>query len=119
MRGLVGPLIAAIGVIHILSVAALRRRDILALGRRGVGGLRSASPQQASTFWSLLFGTMAATVGYLVTVSQRRSDVIPALPGWVMVGVGSLGVLLSPRSPFILVGVLGLAVVRQARHNPR
>lgn len=117
MRRLTGPLLMALGALHVLFAVVAGSADLADIVRGGVGGLASSPDGAEAAFWSLLFGVLALTGGYQIHWAESRFGTVPAFPGWALVGIGLFGAFLAPASPFWLVLLLGLAVLLQARRG--
>ena len=115
MRRYTGPVVMAIGLLHILYVFATLRGPISSIARDGIFDAVDPYHDRNVAFWSLWFGVLLLTVGYLIHWTQSRVGTMPALPGWVLLGMGLTGGILMPASPFWVAIPLGLSVLLPAR----
>lgn len=118
MRRFTDPLAMALGTLHILFAVVAVRSALIEIAGGGFGGPAAASVGQEAHFWSLLFGVLALTVGYQTRWAETRIGPVPAVPGWLLGGIGLVGGILAPLSPFWLVALLGVAVLLRARRGP-
>jgi hypothetical protein len=118
MRRYVGPILIVVGFAHVLLVAVRYADRYAAMLRDGVFNSVNGDDRRQTAFWTLWFGFLVAAVGSLVHVAQRRLDVLPALPGWILLGIGAVGGVVMPASPFWLIVPLGVAVLRRTGGQP-
>lgn len=111
MRRFVGPAVLVIGMLHILFVFATMRTPLVAIGRAGVFDAIGSHLDREAAFWSFWFGVLLATLGYLIHWIAARGQPVPALAGWVLVGLGVGGGVLMPVGPFWIAIPLGWLVL--------
>ncbi len=117
MRHLIGPLVMALGILHVLFALVVGASDLRDIVLGGVGGLESSATGTEASFWSLLFGILAATLGYQIAWVESRFGVISPFPGAVLVGIGLFGAVLAPASPFWVVLLLGIVTIVLAHQD--
>lgn len=117
MRLYVGPAVLAIGVLHVLFVFATMRGPLAAIRRDGVFDAIGPNIDREAAFWSFWFGVLLATVGYLIHRVASQGGTVPAVAGWVLVGLGVLGGILMPFGPFWIAIPLGLLMLVPSRRN--
>jgi hypothetical protein len=103
-RGPVGPLITAVGVVHVATAPVFfpaAVRSIVAGGVVGtVGAEDPAVPVRAAGFWYTVAGVAVAALGWMTGHVERRGGPLPAALPVVLAGIGAFGVALDPRSGF-------------------
>lgn len=121
-RPLVGPLTAAVGVIHVALTPRLYPDALRSVLDGGVVAAIDAEPALAERrgvgFWYVTSGLALIAYGIAITERERQAAPLPASLPVTMVGIGAWGVALMPKSPFWVFGALAaLAAVR--RRNGR
>lgn len=117
MRRFVGPALIVIGLAHLLYFAVLWSDRYAGIARAGVVNAVEGDDRREAAFWTLWFGVLVLTVGYLVRWIERRLGTVPTFPGWMLLVIGLGGGVLMPVSPFWLVVPLGLALLRSPRRS--
>lgn len=123
MRRLVGPLLMATGVLHLLAGFVFYARPLAAIARDGffnavTPNLAAPAFDRDAAFWFMFSGVMLLLLGGLVHWAQVWTGTLPAFLGWALLAIGAVGVILVPVSGFRLVlpqGVLMVVVARQGR----
>lgn len=121
MRRLVGPLLMATGVLHLLVGPILYPRPLAAIAQDGFLGAVDLDParfDREAAFWFMVIGVMLLILGGLVHWAQAQTGTLPVFLGWSVLALGVGGVILMPASGFwlaILQAVLLLVVARQGR----
>jgi hypothetical protein len=117
-RPLVGPLLAAVGAVHIAITPIVYGASVRSVVDGGVVAAIEAEPALAERrgvgFWYATAGL--ALVAYGVTIAERERQAAPlpvSLPV-TLTALGTWGVVLMPKSPFWVFGPLAvLAAVRR------
>lgn len=117
MQRWIGLLVMVLGIAHVTFAIVAGWSDLGGILRGGVAGLESAPAGDEAAFWSLLFGVVAATVGYQLYWSARRFGATSLVPGVGLIAIGMFGAFLAPRSPFWLILILGILAVVAARRG--
>ena len=81
MQRWIGLLVMVLGIAHVAFAIVAGWSDLGDILRGGVAGLESAPSGHEAAFWSLLFGGVAATVGYQLYWSAKRFGVTSLVPG--------------------------------------
>lgn len=115
MRRYAGPALIVIGIAHILFFAVLHADRWAAIARDGLFNTVDGDDKREAAFWAICGGPLLLTVGYLVRFVQTRLGTVPAFPGWVFLGMGLVGGVLMPVSPFWLFVPIGLSILRPGR----
>ena len=119
MRRRVGPLLMAMGILHLLGGLIFYPRPLAAIAQDGFLDAVNLNPAQfdrEAAFWWTVSGVMLLILGGLVHWSQARTGTLPAFFGWALLATGVAGVTLMPASGLWLAlppAVLVLAVARQ------
>lgn len=123
-RPLIGPLLSAVGAVHVALtpvVAPVGFRGLLRAGvvdavEGGDGGEAEAT-DRALAFWFATTGVGLAALGWAVTALERTPGPLPRGLPVVLAGLGPWGVVQLPRSPFWVLLVLA-GVTERARRRP-
>ena len=121
MRRLVGPLLMAIGVLHLLAGPIFYPQPLAAIAQDGFFNTVNPNPAQfdrEAAFWWTVSGVMLLILGSLVHWAQAQTGRLPAFFGWALLASGVAGVILMPASGFWLFlppAVLVLTLRRQGR----
>ena len=119
MRRYVGPAVMLIGIAHLIVVSVLFSDRYAGIVRDGLFNTVDRDDKREAAFWTMWFGVLLLTVGYLIRFVQAHLGTVPALPGWVLLVTGLGGGILLPASPFWLLVPLGLFILRPARSAVR
>ena len=117
-RPLVGPLMTAVGVIHLAITPMVHGASLRSVIEGGVIASIEAEPALAERrgvgFWYATSGLALVAYGIAIAERERQAAPLPASLPVVMTGIGAWGVLLMPKSPFWVFGPLAaLAAVRR------
>ena len=117
-RPLVGPLVTAVGVIHLAITPMVHGAALRSVIDGGVIASIEAEPALAERrgvgFWYATSGLALVAYGIAIAERERQAAPLPASLPVVMTGIGAWGVLLMPKSPFWVFGPLAaLAAVRR------
>ncbi len=118
MRHLIGFLLMAVGALHVLYVFVTSFGPLVDIAREGLVNAVDPHLDRAEAFWSLMSGLLFITLGYVVHWMQARIGSLPAFPGWALLGIALVGVILMPFSgfwAFIPLAIVMLVVSRQGR----
>jgi hypothetical protein len=116
MRRHAGLALIVVGIIHVALFSVLYRDRYAAIARDGLVGAVDGDAEREAAFWTMGFGVLLLTVGSLLhRVETYRGEGSPAFTGWMLLGLGLVGGILMPASPFWLFVPLGLAVLRRPR----
>ena len=115
MRRYAGPILIVVGIVHILLFAVVFSNRYAGMARDGVINTVDGDDKREAAFWTIWFGLLLLTVGYLLRFVQARLGTVPAFPGWALLAMGLFGGILMPVSPFWLFVPLGLAILRSPR----
>lgn len=118
-RPLVGPLMAALGIIHVGLTPVLFPESVHSVVEAGLVNSIEVDPELAPLrglgFWFATTGLSVVISGWAVGVLERRPEGAPRSLPLVLAGIGAWGVVLIPKSPFwVFLGLAGLAAARQA-----
>ena len=119
MRRYVGPAVMLIGIAHLIVVSVLFSDRYAGIVRDGLFNTVDRDDKREAAFWTMWFGVLLLTVGYLIRFVPAHLGTVPALPGWVLLVTGLGGGILLPASPFWLLVPLGLFILRPARSAVR
>ena len=119
MRRYVGPAVMLIGIAHLIVVSVLFSDRYAGIVRDGLFNTVDRDDKREAAFWTMWFGVLLLTVGYLIRFVQAHLGTVPALPGWVLLVTGLGGGILLPASPFWLLVPLGLFILRPAHSAVR
>ena len=119
MRRYVGPALMLIGIAHLIVVSVLFAERYAGIARDGLFNTVDRDDKREAAFWTMWFGVLLLTVGYLIRFIQAHLGTVPALPGWVLLVMGLGGAILLPASPFWLLIPLGFFILRPARSSAR
>lgn len=117
MQRWIGLLVMVLGIAHVSFAIVAGWSDLGGILRGGLAGLESAPAGDEAAFWSLLFGVVAATVGYQLYWSATRFGATSLVPGVGLIAIGTFGAFLAPHSPFWLALILGILAVIAARRG--
>jgi hypothetical protein len=103
-HGRVGPLITAVGVVHVATTPVFFPASVRGIVEDRVVGALSAEdpavPVRAAGFWYAISGVAVAALGAMTGYVERRGEPLPtALPA-ALAGLGVVGVVLDQRSGF-------------------
>lgn len=117
-RPLVGPLVTAVGAIHVALTPVLFRPSVRSVLDGGVVASIEADPAEAERrglgFWYATTGLGLVAYGLAITERERQSEPLPVSLPVTLAGLGIWGVVLMPKSPFWVFGPLAaLAAVRR------
>lgn len=115
MRRHAGLALIVVGIIHVVLFSALHRHRYAAIARDGIVDTIDGDIEREAAFWTMAFGVLLLMVGSLMRSIQTRGGRLPTFPGWALLGLGLVGGVLMPASPFWLFVPLGLAIVRRPR----
>jgi hypothetical protein len=102
-RAVVGPLMMAVGVIHVAIAPVLFPRSVRSLVDGRVIASVEADPQaelRGLGFWYVTSGVAFAVYGLAVAERERQPEPLPASLPAGLTALGLWGVLLMPKSPF-------------------
>jgi uncharacterized membrane protein HdeD (DUF308 family) len=105
MSRLVGPLLMAIGVLHLLASLIFYPQPVAAIAQDGFFNAVELNPAQfdrEAAFWWTVSGVMLLILGSLVHWAQAQTGTLPAFLGWALLALGVAGVILMPASGFWL-----------------
>jgi hypothetical protein len=117
-RPLVGPLVAAVGAIHVAITPVVYGAAVRSVVDGGVVASIEAEPALAERrgvgFWYATAGLAMIAYGIAITERERQSAPLPVSLPVALTGMGAWGVVLMPKSPFWVFGPLAaLAAVRR------
>jgi hypothetical protein len=115
----VGPLITALGVVHVASTPVFFPESVRSIvdGRifGSLIGEPSAMPVRKAGFWYAMAGVAIAGFGWMTGHVERNGGPLPAALPAVLAGFGASGVALDPQSGFWLFFPLAWVARRRAR----
>lgn len=118
-RPLVGVVLAAIGVVHIAATPIFYGDALRSVLDSGVVASIEADPAlvdlRSAGFWYVAAGLGIVTLGVVVTWAERRLGTVPAVLGWIMLGLAVWGVIMMPVSPFWAFFLVAGLAFRSAR----
>ena len=122
-RAVVGPALVLVGAAHTGLTLVLHGDAVRGVLADGVlDGVEADPGQRAARALGFWFGTTGlglSALGWAVTELEHRPEPLPrALPA-VLLGLGSWGVALLPRSPFWVLPTLGLVAELRRRREQR
>ena len=117
-RPLVGPLLMAVGLIHVGLTPLLMGPSVRSVLAGGVVAASEADPELAELrglgFWYTTAGLAMIAYGWSITDRERQQQPLPAGLPVSLAALCAWGVVLMPKSPFWVFGVLAaLAEVRR------
>jgi hypothetical protein len=118
-KPIVGPLLIALGTVHIGLTPVLYPRSVRSILDGSVIASVEADPAKAElrglAFWYTTSGAALIAFGIAVTERERHSRPLPASLPSALTALGAWGVLLMPKSPFWVFPLLA-AVAAARRH---
>ncbi len=118
----VGPLIAAVGVVHVASTPVFFPASVRSIADSGVlgavSGESSALPLRAAGFWYAMTGVALTALGWMVSEVERDEGAAPPALSAVLAGMGVVGAALDPRSGFWAFFPLAVIARRRSRRRP-
>jgi hypothetical protein len=118
----VGPLITALGVVHVASTPVFFPESLRSIvDGRILGTLTaepSAMPVRKAGFWYAMAGVAIAAFGWTTGHVERNGGTLPAALPAVLAGMGTAGVALDPQSGFWLFFPLAWMARRRTRRRP-
>lgn len=125
-RPWVGPLMIAVGVVHVAITPVLFPESVKSIMRAGVINSIDAEPDLAQlrgiAFWYATAGLGLIFIGWTIAALESRGGKTPAALPLFLAGLGVWGVILMPASPFwVFIALAALAAVRnraQRRADP-
>lgn len=117
-RPLVGPLMAAVGAIHVAITPVVYGPSVRSVVDGGVVATIDAEPalaeQRGVGFWYATAGLAMIAYGIAIAERERQDAPLPVSLPVSMAAIGTWGVVLMPKSPFWVFGPLAaLAAVRR------
>ena len=119
-----GPTLIGIGGLHTVVGVVGYRPQLAAIARDGVVDAVDPYADRQTAFWFALTGVTLMLWGDNIRWMERTTGSVPPALPWQLLGVGSVGVVLMPRSGFwLLLGAALLAwrgrgaAVRRARER--
>jgi Family of unknown function (DUF6463) len=116
---LVGPLVAAVGTIHVALTPLLYPQAVGSIRRSRVIASIEAEPDQPEVrslgFWYATCGLALIAYGALIAERERQQDPLPIAAPTALTGLGLWGVLLMPRSGFWALFPLAALAWRRRR----
>ena len=121
-RPVVGPALAAIGVVHVAVTPLVYPEGVRSVLAYRVIGSIEADPDQlhvrSSAFWYVTAGWGVLLAAALATRAERTADGLPPWTGWALLGVTAWGAALMPKSGFwAFLAPAGLALHRARRRR--
>ena len=118
-RPLVGPLLAAVGVIHVAITPLLHGASVRSVLDGGVVATIKAKPALAEPrgvgFWYTTSGLALIAYGIAIAERERQAAPLPASLPVTLVALGTWGVVLMPKSPFWVFGPLAVLAAGRRR----
>lgn len=118
-RPLVGPLTMAVGVIHLALTPLLYRDSVRSVLDGGVVAAIEAEPAQADRrgvgFWYATTGLATIAYGVAITERERQAAPLPASLPVALAAIGTWGVVLMPKSGFLVFGPLAVLAAFRRR----
>jgi hypothetical protein len=117
-RPLVGPLVAAVGVVHVALTPVFYGASVRSVVDGGVVAAIEAEPtlseRRGVGFWYATTGLAVIAYGIAITERERQAAPLPISLPVVLTGIAAWGVVLMPKAPFWVFGPLAaLAAVRR------
>jgi hypothetical protein len=111
-----------LGLVHIVSTWHYFGAAFDDLRRVGIWNALDRFPnepgypfERSAAFWCLAYGFFMIAVGMLIRFAHVQVGRLPAGLGWVLLVFYTLAALLSPKAPFWLGIVFGIAALLDAR----
>jgi hypothetical protein len=109
---LIGPVIAATGILHVGLFLFWGRAAVGRLLRDGVVNAIQDSDQTTVWYGGVMLGVALCLIGLLTTTWTRTTGrPAPRYLGWSMVALGVAGVMVQPASGSALIVVYGLTIL--------
>ena len=104
-RPTAGDALAITGILHTIIGLVEYRGALRDMVRDGVIDTVEDNPEREAAFWFLTCGVSLVLMGWLARWTQRRTGTLPSFVGSALLGIGTAGVTLMPRSGFWAVFV--------------
>jgi hypothetical protein len=97
----VGYLLLVVGVAHAVTGIAKYHAPLAAMLQEGFFNAVRPHPERLLAFWFMLFSAIPFFAGQVTLHAvASRSAYLLRLTGWYLLGIGALGVIAIPASPF-------------------
>jgi hypothetical protein len=107
-RPTAGGALTIIGILHTTIGAAEYRGVLQEMVRDGVIDTVEDDPEREAALWFLMCGVSLILMGSLARWAQRQTGTLPSFVGPALLGVGTAGVTLMPRSGFWAVFIAAI-----------
>jgi hypothetical protein len=117
----VGYLLMAVGVAHAVTGIVKYHAPLAAMLQEGFVDAVRPHLDRLLAFWFMLFSAILFLAGHVTLHAASSGNAYLArLAGWYLLGIGALGVLAIPMSPFWIAVVLAPVLLWSGYHlQPR
>ena len=111
-------LLQLLGVAHAAVGVIKYRSELAAVASDGVFNAVKGDPERLVAFWFLVVAPALWMSGRLFAVAESTGHLkVQVVAGRVLIGLGLVGVLAMPASPFWALGAVGVVALRNG--SPR
>jgi Family of unknown function (DUF6463) len=103
-----GTVLTIIGILHTSIGLAEHRGALREMVRNGMIDAVEGDPEREAAFWYLTCGVSLVLMGWLARWARRQTGTLPFFVGPALLGIGTAGVTLMPRSGFWAVFVAAI-----------
>jgi hypothetical protein len=112
MITIIGFLVLAGGIGHVITGVVIFRRQLAAISNDGFINAVLPHFDRRAALWFILFGVMVAMTGHILIHAARVGDLgAVRIAGWYLFGASSVGTVTQTRSPSSLLILLSLALL--------
>lgn len=112
-----GDALTAVGVLHTAAGLAKYRRALREIAHDGLVDAVEGDFERGEALWFLMCGASVVLTGRLARWTELRTGSLPASTGWMLLGIGTVGSALLPRSGFWSIFVPAFAVLGVGRRG--
>ena len=103
-----GAALTTIGILHTGIGLAEHRGVLREMVRDGTIDAVEGDPEREAAFWFITCGVSLVLMGWLTRWARRRMGTLPSFVGPALLGIGTAGFTLMPRSGFWAVLVAAI-----------
>jgi hypothetical protein len=113
----VGDLVTVIGAGHTAIGLVGHRAALMDIAPAGVIDTVRGELDREQALWFLVSGAALVGIGRLASYTERRTGALPASTGALLLGLGTVGAAVLPRSGFWTLLPAGVAALRAATRD--
>ncbi len=112
MVGIIGYIVLAGGIGHVVTGLVIFRPQLTAIANEGFIDAVLPHFDRRAALWFILFGVMVAMTGHLLVHAAAVGDPVSVrIAGWYLLAVSSVGTLAQTRSPSSVLVALSLVLL--------